>query len=151
MTDGEMAYLILVVIFVAMFFVCGELEKACCSAAHRLKIPESIAGATLLAPGHLLTPGALASIAAHGVDRVSAHRLPRVAVLATGDEVVAPEQKPRPGQIRDTNTGFLLAAAVLTAVILPSLPDSFWERMATIRTPEEQDRSVQGRFHFWKM
>jgi cation:H+ antiporter len=39
----------LVVIFVAMYFVCGELERACGNLAHRLRIPESIAGATLLA------------------------------------------------------------------------------------------------------
>ena len=41
--------LYLVLIFVGMFFVCGELERACANTSHRLRIPESIAGATLLA------------------------------------------------------------------------------------------------------
>ena len=39
----------LVAIFVAMYFVCGELEKSCGAAAYRLGLPESVSGATLLA------------------------------------------------------------------------------------------------------
>jgi cation:H+ antiporter len=39
----------LLLIFVGMYFVCGELERACGNTAHRFGIPESIAGATLLA------------------------------------------------------------------------------------------------------
>jgi len=41
--------LYLVLIFAGMYFVCVELERACSDTARRLKIPESIAGATLLA------------------------------------------------------------------------------------------------------
>lgn len=44
-----MVYLGLILIFVIMYFVCLELEKACGATAHRLGIPESVAGATLLA------------------------------------------------------------------------------------------------------
>jgi molybdopterin molybdotransferase len=68
------------------------------------------AGEPLFAPGALLTPGALALLATHGVEEVAVHRAPRVAVLATGDEVVAPDRVPRPGQLRDSHTDFLLAA-----------------------------------------
>jgi molybdopterin molybdotransferase len=68
------------------------------------------AGSPLLAAGHLLTPGALALIAAHGIAEARVHRWPRVALLATGDEVVPPEAQPAPGQLRDTNTSFLAAA-----------------------------------------
>ncbi|MFP6685799.1 MAG: hypothetical protein VB934_13850, partial [Polyangiaceae bacterium] len=39
----------LALIFAGMYLVCGELERACGNTAHRLRIPESIAGATLLA------------------------------------------------------------------------------------------------------
>jgi len=35
---------------------------------------------------------------------------PRVAILSTGDELVAPDQLPGPGQIRDSNRAMLLAA-----------------------------------------
>lgn len=39
----------LLLVFVGMYLVCVELERACGDLAHRLKLPESIAGATLLA------------------------------------------------------------------------------------------------------
>ncbi|GIW72459.1 MAG: sodium:calcium antiporter [Planctomycetota bacterium] len=44
-----MHYVGLLAIFVALYFVCAELERACSAIAHRYRIPESIAGATLLA------------------------------------------------------------------------------------------------------
>jgi molybdopterin molybdotransferase len=68
------------------------------------------AGAPLLAAGAHLTPGALALLAAHGIARAPVHRAPRVAVLTTGDEVVAPEAEPAAGQLRDSHTDFLAAA-----------------------------------------
>jgi molybdopterin molybdotransferase len=57
-----------------------------------------------------LTPGALSLLATHGYETLAVHRRPRVAILATGDEVVPPEASPRPGQLRDSHTDFLLAA-----------------------------------------
>lgn len=44
-----MSYLGLIAIFIAMFFICRELEKSCGAVAYRFGIPESVAGATLLA------------------------------------------------------------------------------------------------------
>jgi len=67
-------------------------------------------GDRLLAAGARLTPGALALLATHGYASLPVHRAPSVAVLTTGDEVVPPEQTPAPGQLRDSNTDFLLAA-----------------------------------------
>jgi molybdopterin molybdotransferase len=67
-------------------------------------------GQPLLPDGSLLTPGALGLLATHGYSEVEVHRRPVVAVLATGDEVVPPDQAPGPGQLRDSHTDFLLAA-----------------------------------------
>jgi molybdopterin molybdotransferase len=100
------------------------------------------AGAPLLSSGHLLTPGALAWVAAHGIAEVEVHRMPRVAILATGDEVVPPEEEPRPGQLRDTNTGFLLAATRalgLEATSLGIAPDRRNEIAAKVREGLESD------------
>jgi molybdopterin molybdotransferase len=60
------------------------------------------AGAAIAAPGRPLRAHDLALLAAAGVVEVRVHARPRVAILATGDEVVAPES-PRlePGQVRD--------------------------------------------------
>lgn len=46
-----------------------------------------------------------------------------------------------------------LAAVVLaTALIVPVLPQEFWDRMATIVAPaEERDDSQQSRLHFWQV
>lgn len=79
------------------------------------------AGAELLPAGAPLTAGALALLAAHGHAEVAVHAAPRVALLVTGDEVVAPEAEPGPGQLRDTHTDFLLAAAGLLGLELASL------------------------------
>ncbi|HVR30441.1 MAG TPA: gephyrin-like molybdotransferase Glp [Thermoanaerobaculia bacterium] len=67
-------------------------------------------GAPLLPAGTLLTPGALALLATHGYGEVPVVGAPRVAILTTGDEVVAPEATPAPGQLRDSHTDFLTAA-----------------------------------------
>ena len=67
-------------------------------------------GDRLLPAATRLTPGALALLATHGYSDLPVHRTPSVAVLTTGDEVVPPESTPAPGQLRDSNTDFLLAA-----------------------------------------
>ncbi|MEM9292465.1 MAG: molybdopterin molybdotransferase MoeA [Acidobacteriota bacterium] len=68
-------------------------------------------GAPLLEAGHGLSPGALALLAAHGYSQVPIHRPPSIRLLVTGDEVIPPEETPAGGQLRDTHSDFLLAAA----------------------------------------
>ncbi|MDL2334629.1 MAG: molybdopterin molybdotransferase MoeA [Chloroflexota bacterium] len=70
-----------------------------------------VAGAPLLAQGTELTPAALAVAAAGGYAELTVHRRPRVALLATGDELVAPGQPLGPAQIPDSNTFGLAAQA----------------------------------------
>jgi putative inorganic carbon (HCO3(-)) transporter len=46
----------------------------------------------------------------------------------------------------------LLGLLFIIGVVLPSLPDAFWNRMHTINTYEEnQDESALGRLHFWRV
>ena len=46
----------------------------------------------------------------------------------------------------------IAAFAVALALILPVLPQAYWDRMSTITAPaEERDESIQGRLHFWKV
>jgi probable O-glycosylation ligase (exosortase A-associated) len=46
----------------------------------------------------------------------------------------------------------LVGAALIGIMIMPALPDSFWDRMNTITAKEdERDESVNGRFHFWQV
>lgn len=94
------------------------------------------AGSPLLPAGTLLTPGALALVATHGHAEVAVHRDPTVAVLATGDEVVPPDEVPAPGQLRDSHTDFLLAASAalgLSCTPLGIAPDRAEELAAMVR------------------
>jgi len=67
-------------------------------------------GAAVLEPGHVLGPAEAGLLASVGRERVAVYRRPRVAVLATGDELVPASAVPGPGRIRDANSWGLLAA-----------------------------------------
>ncbi|MEI9805423.1 MAG: gephyrin-like molybdotransferase Glp [Pseudolabrys sp.] len=66
-------------------------------------------GQVLLHKGRRLTDRDLMLAAAMNHPRLSVHRRPKVAVLATGDELVAPGSTPGPGEIVYSN-GFALIA-----------------------------------------
>ncbi len=71
------------------------------------------AGRSLLSAGTVLRAQETGLLAALGVTEVPVIRRPRVSILSTGDELVAPEETPHPGQIRDVNT------LALSAMIRP--------------------------------
>ena len=72
------------------------------------------AGETVLTAGRPLGAAEIGMLAAMGVGRVLVHPRPRVAVLATGDELIEPGKPLRPGQIHESNS-YLLAAQVVEA------------------------------------
>ena len=87
------------------------IEGETASGDHIRRHAEVLAeGAPLFSAGEVLSAGALSMLASHGYASVPVVRPPAVAILTTGDEVVPPETEPGPGQLRDSNTSFLLAA-----------------------------------------
>ena len=61
-------------------------------------------GALVLGRGRRLRPQDVGVLAGLGVTEAPVHRVPKVAIISTGDEVIPVEQKPEPGQVRDMNT-----------------------------------------------
>ncbi len=60
-------------------------------------------GELVLRAGTIVRPAEVGVLASVGCMLVKVHRRPRVAVLATGDELVEPDQAPGPGKIRNSN------------------------------------------------
>lgn len=67
-------------------------------------------GETVLRQGDLLTARETGVLAALGIDRVAAVRRPRVAILATGDELLPPGTTPQLGRVYDSNSTVLADA-----------------------------------------
>lgn len=68
-------------------------------------------GEIVLARGTLVGPAEIGVLAAAGQARVPVARRPRLAVIATGDEIVEPGERKRGGQIRNANGPALTAMA----------------------------------------
>jgi molybdopterin molybdotransferase len=80
----------------------------------------------ILPEGALIRPQDIGGLLAMGTTQVSVTRQPRIMILATGDEVVAPGSTPKPGQIRDINSytiAGLSAKAGAVPHILGIVPD----------------------------
>ncbi|MDF2046094.1 gephyrin-like molybdotransferase Glp [Microbacterium sp. Kw_RZR3] len=91
------------------------------------------AGDVVLSAGEHLGPFALAAAAAAGVAEVAVRRRPRVAVVSTGSELVAPGDTPTRGQTPDSNAT-LLAALVAAADADIELVDRVGDDPAGIET-----------------
>jgi putative molybdopterin biosynthesis protein len=67
-------------------------------------------GETVLRAGQQLTSREIGMLAAVGRASVEVYRKPRVAIISTGDEIVAPGKPIRPGAVYDSNAAILAAA-----------------------------------------
>jgi molybdopterin molybdotransferase len=99
-------------------------------------------GSLVLRSGTRLRPQEVGMLAALGRQEASVGRKPRVAILATGDELVAIDQPLAPGKIRNTNS-YSNAAQVVQhggePILLGIARDTVGELTAKIEAGLEQD------------
>ena len=100
-----------------------EVFKSVAVGQNIVQVGEDVGvNAAILPAGHLLRPQDLGGLLAVGIMQVSVARRPRVAVLATGDEVIHPSRPAGPGQIRDINS-YTIAGQVMRAGGIPLIGD----------------------------
>ena len=119
---------------------------ACPAAAPRQFINprgcEARGGDVVIPVGRRLDYSSVALLATIGITRVAVFSKPRVALLATGDEIVEPDQQPADHQIRNSNV-YSLAAQVARAggeaSILPVAKDDVHSTRIAIEEALEAD------------
>jgi molybdenum cofactor synthesis domain-containing protein len=79
-------------------------------------------GNTVLRAGQRINAAMMAVLAAFGYDEVLVTQRPKVAVLATGSELVPVDQKPDRDQIRDSNNYSIAAYAEVSGAVVERLP-----------------------------
>jgi molybdopterin molybdotransferase len=80
------------------------------------------AGETVLGAGEEINAATMAALASFGYATARVGQRPRVAVLATGTELVAVDEKPGADQIRDSNSYSLASYAQLAGAVVERLP-----------------------------
>ncbi|KAF0108691.1 MAG: molybdopterin molybdotransferase [Anaerolineaceae bacterium] len=105
-----------------------ELSRAVAEGENVLRVGEDVAAEQIvLASGTRLRPAEIGGCMALGITQLRVASKSKIGIISSGDEVVPPEQNPRPGQVRDVNS-YSLAALVTQAggepVLFGIVPDS---------------------------
>ena len=83
---------------------------------------EAQAGEVVVHVGEVIHSAGVGFLAGCGVTRVKTYRRPRVAIIATGSELVEPTEVPAKGKIRNSNSYALAACAIDAGAIPEVLP-----------------------------
>jgi molybdopterin molybdotransferase len=104
-----------------------ELHRGVSPWQHVIRVGDDIRrGEPIFPRGRRLRAHDLGALTGLGVTRVRVYRRPRIALVATGDEIVPPERRPRPGQVRNVNQPSLramIAEAGGVVLDLGAVPD----------------------------
>jgi molybdopterin molybdotransferase len=89
-----------------------EIFRAVAEGENVIRVGEDVAqGQVIQAKGSLMRPAEIGGLMALGIVKIKVVRKILVGLISTGDEVIDPNQSPRPGQVRDVNS-FTLGALV---------------------------------------
>jgi molybdopterin molybdotransferase len=112
-----------------------EVVRAVAVGENVIQVGEDVAeGEEILPARWWLRPQDLGGLLALGIMRVAVVRKPRVALISTGDEVVAPSEPMGPGQVRDINsytTAAMAQRAGAEPILYGVIPDNL-DRMRAV-------------------
>ena len=104
---------------------------------------EAQAGEVIVRTGEVIHSAGVGFLTGCGVTRVKTYRRPTVGIIATGSELVNPEEMPVKGQIRNSNSYALAACAIddgAVPTVLPIAADDFEGlRAAVVAATEDFD------------
>ena len=105
-----------------------EILRAVADGENVIRVGEDVAKDALIKPkGSLIRPAEVGGLMALGFTQVEVTKLPKIGIISSGDEVVPPEKRPEPGQVRDINSytlGALVEKSGGEAVIYGIVADS---------------------------
>jgi molybdopterin molybdotransferase len=89
-----------------------EILRAVAEGENVIAIGEDVSQGQLVQPkGSLMRPAEIGGLMALGITQLRVSKRVRVGLISSGDEIIPPEQSPRPGQVRDVNS-YTLGALV---------------------------------------
>ncbi len=98
---------------------------------------EARAGEVIVSAGEVIGSAGVGFLAGCGVLEVETYRAPRVAIIATGSELVDPTEVPGPGKIRNSNSYAMAACARAAGAephILPIVKDTLEELTDAVKS-----------------
>ena len=82
-----------------------EIFRAVADGENVIRIGEDVAHGALIKPkGSPIRPAEVGGLMALGFVGVEVVKAPKIGIISSGDEVVHPEKRPQPGQVRDINS-----------------------------------------------
>ena len=87
-----------------------EIFKSVAEGENVIAVGEDVAQGQVVQPkGSLMRPAEIGGLMALGITQLRVAKKVRVGLISSGDEVIPPEESPRPGQVRDINSHTLAA------------------------------------------
>jgi len=104
-----------------------ELSRGVAEGENVLRVGEDVtADQVVITAGRRIGPAEIGGCMALGIIQLRVATKPRIGIISSGDEVIHPEESPRPGQVRDVNSyslGALIEEAGGQPVLYGIVPD----------------------------
>ena len=108
----------------------GEIEiyRSVASGENLIEIGEDVSeGGIVIPKGTRLRPAEIGGLLALGITKIKTITPPKIGIISSGDEVIQPDKKPKPGEVRDINSytlGALISELGAEAIHYGIIPDN---------------------------